>query len=152
MINTQPTYWGKRSGSRRNRNKMMKNGGGEGREEKGKGQRGAVRCHITSLVTNCLMKVNRTVTLGMFSQIEFEERMSWIWLQHSVNSTLFSYLNWWRHLTFLLVTMHIIFITFNLSLFKLSSHGFNFLFSVFYFEQTIVKFLSSWRQRSPLFF
>ena len=152
MINIQWTFRGKRSGSRRNRNKMIKNGGGKGRERERATRR--TKMSHPSLITNCLMKVNRTMILGalLFSQTEFEEQTSWTWLQHSVNSTSFSYLNWWRHLTFLLVIMHIIFITFHLSLFKLSSHGFNFLFSVFYFEQTIAKFLSSWRQRSPLFF
>jgi len=50
----------------------------KGSKEKGKGQGGGVRCLITSQVTNCLMRVDRTMILGalLFSQSEFESQMS----------------------------------------------------------------------------
>jgi hypothetical protein len=50
----------------------------EGSEEKGKGQGGGVRCYITSIATNCLMRVNKTIIPGalLFSQSEFEAKMS----------------------------------------------------------------------------
>jgi hypothetical protein len=50
----------------------------DGSEEKGKGQRGGVRCYITSSATNCLMRVNKTMIPEalLFGQSEFEAQIS----------------------------------------------------------------------------
>lgn len=39
-------------------------------KEKGKGQGGGIRCHVTSPATNCLLRVNKTMIPGalLFSQ------------------------------------------------------------------------------------
>jgi hypothetical protein len=47
MINIQRTFWGKRSGSRRNRNKMMKNGEGKQRERE-RARRSKISHHFPS--------------------------------------------------------------------------------------------------------
>jgi len=48
MINIQGTFWGNRSGSRRNRNKIMKNGGGKGRERERAMRRSKMSHHFLS--------------------------------------------------------------------------------------------------------
>jgi len=55
---------------------MIKNGGGKGRERERATRR--TKMSHPSLITNCLMKVNRTMILGalLFSQTEFEEQTS----------------------------------------------------------------------------